>query len=85
MIQLAICYTRPGKKPQYVCLLQDAELIRQAAHVAVEQAESRAAAAGKDRVMARLEAAEVQRLRTSLEVLIPGFAAQFQPAAPGVM
>ncbi|HEV8041706.1 MAG TPA: hypothetical protein VGP62_22710, partial [Bryobacteraceae bacterium] len=53
----------------------DPELLRTAARLAIQQAEERAASvAESDPIMALLQAAEAQRLRTALEVLVPGFA-----------
>ncbi len=72
MIQLAICYSQPGQRPQYVAMVEDEELIRKAAHLAIEQAEMRAAAITPvDPVAGRLHAVEVARLRAALSILVP--------------
>jgi hypothetical protein len=73
MTQLAICYTQPGQRPQYVALVEDERLLRRAAQLAVEQAEFRAAAVSSDDTARRLHAVEVGRLRAALTVLVPGF------------
>ena len=73
MGSLIIAFGSPGKKPFSIATIEDPELLRIAASLAIRQAEERAAdVAGSDPVMALLQAAEVQRLRTALEVLVPG-------------
>jgi hypothetical protein len=85
MTQLAITYTAPGQKPHYVCLLDDEELLRRVAHLAMQQAEFRAAAVGsEDAIAGRLQRVEVQRLHDSLSILVPGFTAP-SVAVAGVM
>jgi hypothetical protein len=75
MASLIIVFSSPGKKPLSVATVEDVELLQRAARLAIEQAEERAAsAAGSDPVMALLQAAEVQRLRTALDLLVPGLA-----------
>ena len=71
MGSLIIAFTSPGKKPLSVATVEDPELLRSAARLAIRQAEDRASAES-DPVMALLQAAEVGRLRTALEVLVPG-------------
>jgi hypothetical protein len=84
MIQLAITYTQPGERPLSVAIIDDEELLRRAAQLALDQAERRAAAlASEDPIMGRLQAAEVRRLRAALSILIPGFSVQHM-AADGV-
>jgi hypothetical protein len=57
-----------------VATVEDQSLLRQVAHRALQQAEQRAAAvAAEDPIMGLLQAAEVQRLRATLSILIPGF------------
>jgi hypothetical protein len=71
---LIIAFSSPGKKPLSVATIEDPTLLRVAARLAIRQAEHRAAAnAGSDPVMALLQAAEISRLRTALELLAPGF------------
>jgi len=69
---LIIAFSSPGKKPLSIATIEDPELLRIAARLAIRQAEERAAeVAGSDPVMAMLQTAEVVRLRTALEVLVP--------------
>jgi hypothetical protein len=73
MGSLIIAFCSPGKKPLSVATIEDPELLRIAARLAIRQAHERAAnVAGSDPVMALLQGAEVMRLRTALEVLVPG-------------
>lgn len=73
---LTITYQAPGQRPLSVATVEDAGLLRQAAKLALEQAEQHAAAvASEDPVMGMLQAAEVRRLRAALSILIPGFTA----------
>jgi hypothetical protein len=75
---LTITYQAPGQRPLSVATVEDETLLRQAAHVAIEQAEQRAAAVtAEDPVMGMLQAAEVHRLRLALEIIVPGFSAQY--------
>ena len=79
---LTISYTVPGQRPLSVATVEDATLLRQAARLALQQAEQHAEAVSEeDPILGLLQAAETRRLRAALEVLIPGFAGQFQPAA----
>ena len=72
---LIIAFISPGRNPLSVATIEDAELLNAAARLAIRQAEERAVCiAESDPVMALLQAAEVRRLRTALEVLVPGFA-----------
>jgi len=74
MGSLTITYHPPGQRPLSVATVDDEGLLRQAAIVALAQAETRAAAiAAEDPIMGRLQAAEVDRLRATLAILIPGF------------
>jgi hypothetical protein len=76
---LTITYQAPGQRPLSVATIEDAELLKQAARIAIEQAELRAAAiAAEDPVMGMLQAAEVHRLRSALEIIVPGFSAHFK-------
>jgi hypothetical protein len=71
---LIIAFSSPGKKPLSVATIEDPTLLRMGARLAIRQAENRAAASAEsDPVMALLQAAEVCRLRTALELLAPGF------------
>jgi hypothetical protein len=74
MGSLTITYQAPGQQPMFVATVEDAGLLRQAAHLAIEQAEQRATAvAAEDPVMGLLQAAEVRRLHAALSILVPGF------------
>jgi hypothetical protein len=73
---LTITYQGPGKRPLSVATIDDPDLLRAAARVALDQAEQRVALLAKsDPVMARLQAAEVERLRAALEILVPDLSA----------
>jgi hypothetical protein len=73
MGSLIIAFQAPGRKPVSVAIVDDPELLNMVAQFAIQQAEQRVTAAAKsDPVMARLQAAEVQRLRTALGILVPG-------------
>ena len=74
MGSLTITYHAPGQRPLSVATVDDQALLRQVAHLALQQAEQRAAAiAREDPIMGLLQAAEVQRLRATLSIIIPGF------------
>ena len=74
MGSLTITYQPPGQRPLSVATVEDEGLLRQAAVLALAQAEGRAAAiATEDPIMGQLQAAEVKRLRATLAILIPGF------------
>ena len=74
MGSLTITYQAPGQRPLSVATVEDQALLRQVAQLALQQAEQRAAAvAAEDPIMGMLQAAEVQRLRATLSILIPGF------------
>jgi hypothetical protein len=74
MGSLTITYQPPGQRPLSVATVVHEGLLRQAAVLALAQAEKRAAAiAAEDPIMGQLQAAEVERLRTTLSILIPGF------------
>lgn len=71
---LTITYQAPGQSPLSVATVEDEDLLRQAAHIALKQAEQRAAAvASEDPIMGMLQTAEVRRLRAALAILVPGF------------
>jgi hypothetical protein len=75
MGSLIIAFSSPGKKPLSVATVEDPTLLRLAARLAIRQARERAVnIAESDPVLALLQTAEVQRLRTALEVLVPGLA-----------
>ncbi len=74
MGSLTITYQARGQRPLSVATIEDEGLLQQAAQIAIEQAEQHAAAvAAEDPVMGMLQAAEVQRLRAALSILVPGF------------
>jgi hypothetical protein len=73
MGSLTITYQAPGQRPLSVATVDDEGLLRQAAKLALEQAEQRAEAASEDPIMGMLQAAEVRRLRAALSILVPGF------------
>ena len=76
MGSLTITYESPGQAPVSVATVYDEGLLRQAARLAVEQAEREAkAVAAQDPIMGRLQVTEVTRLRAALSILVPGFAA----------
>ena len=73
MGSLIIAFSSPGKKPFSVATIEDPVLLLATARLAIRQAEERAESfAESDPVLALLQAAEVNRLRTALEVLVPG-------------
>ena len=83
---LTISYIQAGRAPVAIATVDDDTLLREVAILAIRQARSDAeAAAEEDPLMGRLQETEVARLAAALELLIPGFARQFQPAAAGVM
>ena len=73
MGSLIIVFQEPGKRPLSVATISDPTLLREAARIAIQEAKRRVAAA-ENPVIARLQEAEVQRLRTALEILVPGLA-----------
>jgi hypothetical protein len=74
MGSITITYQAPGQRPLSVATVEDEGLLRQAAQLALEQAERYAAAvAVEDPVMGWLQAAEVRRLRSALSIIVPGF------------
>lgn len=74
MVAIAITYTAPGLGVRSVATIEDQGLLRQAAQLALEQAEQRAAAAAsEDPIMGMLHSAEVRRLYAALSILVPGF------------
>jgi hypothetical protein len=73
MGSLTITYQSPGQRPMLVATIEDDDLLRKAAQLALFQAERRAAASAvADPVMGMLQAAEVRRLRAALSILVPG-------------
>ena len=77
MVSLIIVFQEPGKRPLSVATINDPALLQQAARIALQEAEQRVATA-ENPVIARLQKAEVQRLRTALEILVPGLADEKQ-------
>jgi hypothetical protein len=75
MCNLVIAYAEPGRKPLSVVSIEDPELLVRAAEVALREADKRVRNAASP-VLRRLEAADAQRLRTALEVLVPGMNSQ---------
>jgi gentisate 1,2-dioxygenase len=75
MGSIVIVYQEPGKRPLSVVSVENRELLEQAAHLALQVAERRVSMA-ENPVIARLEAAEAQRLRTALNILVPGMTAE---------
>jgi hypothetical protein len=80
---LIIAYTGPGTRgPLSVATIHDPELLRQAAVLAINEAQRRALRiAGSDPVMARLQEAEVHRLIAALSILVPGLVDDTSEAA----
>ena len=78
---LIIAYQAPGKAPLSVATIYDSELLRQAAFCAIEEAEQRAREfTGANPILARLQAAELDRLFAALRVLIPDLTDSPEPA-----
>jgi hypothetical protein len=71
MVSLIIAFHSSGKKPLSVATVENRELLRRAAQLAIEQAGERATSfAALDPLVKLLQAAEVQRLRTALNVWV---------------
>ena len=74
MGSLVIAYQIPGQPAQSVVTVNDRHLLLAAARAALEEAQQKTdELAAEDPVLGRLQAAEVARLRTALELLVPGF------------
>ena len=71
MGSLTITYQQKGKKPLSVAIIHDQDLLRMAAQMAISEAQQQLEET-EDPVLARLQSVEVARLRSMLEVLIPG-------------
>src|ERR1039457_2960070 len=71
MGSLTITYQQKGKKPLSVAIIHDPDLLRMAAQMAISEAQHQLEETD-DPVLARLQSVEVARLRSMLEVLIPG-------------
>ena len=71
MGSLTITYQQKGKKPLSVAIIHDPDLLRMAAQMAISEAQQQLEETD-DPVLARLQSVEVARLRSMLEVLIPG-------------
>jgi len=69
--KLLITYTAENGKPLSIATIDDPQLLLQAARVAIRQAEQRPK--DPDSVLAELRAAEIERLRTALSIVAPGF------------
>jgi hypothetical protein len=68
-----IVFSSPGRKPVSVAVVDDPELLRVAARLAIQQADDQVISIGDlDPVLALLQAAEAVRLRTVLEIVVPG-------------
>ena len=71
---LTITYEGSDGQSLAVATVRNEDLLWQAARIALKEAEeSVKTAAREDPLMGELQAAEAQRLRTTLAVLIPGF------------
>ncbi len=71
--QLTITYTSRNGKPLSIATIDDPQLLLQAARVALRQAKQRAK--DPDAILSELKAAEIERLRTALSIVAPGFEA----------
>lgn len=81
MVTLMIVFEEPGRKPLSVASVRNAELLHHVAVVALQEAEQEAAAVTRENpTLGKLRAAEVVRLRTTLEILIPNFHLEAFPA-----
>jgi hypothetical protein len=82
---LMIAFRENNERPKSVAILEDPELLLQAALLALEQAEQRAAEAARSNpLIGKIQSAEVERLRATLEILVPGFQSP-SPVASAVM
>ena len=82
MGSITITYQAPGQRPLSIATVEDEVLLKEAAKLALEQAEQQAAAAASDDpIMGMLQAAEVRRLREALSILVPGLRASCVAAA----
>src|ERR1035441_9187979 len=70
MGSLTITYQQKGKKPLSVAIIHDPDLLRMAALMAISEAQQQLEET--DDPVLRLQSVEVARLRSMLEVLIPG-------------
>jgi hypothetical protein len=71
--KLLITYTSENGKPLSIATIDDPQLLLQAARVAFRQAKQRAK--DPDAILSELKAAEIERLRTALSIVAPGFEA----------
>ena len=69
--KLLITYTSENGKPLSIATIDDPQLLLQAARIAYRQAKQQPKVA--DSVLAELRAAEIERLRTALSIVAPGF------------
>jgi hypothetical protein len=69
--RLLITYTSENGKPLSIAIVDDPQLLHQAARIALRQAKQRAK--DPDSVLAELKAAEIERLHTALSIVAPGF------------
>jgi len=81
MVTLILAFEEPGRKPLSVATVRNADLLQQAALVALREAEWEAASASRENpTLGKLRAAEVVRLRTTLGALIPNLNIEAFPA-----
>jgi hypothetical protein len=77
-LTIILAFQEPGRRPVSIASINDdpddPELLQRLARVALKQAEERVTDLLRSNpTMAKLQAAELSRLRTSLEILVPGF------------
>jgi hypothetical protein len=86
MATLIIAFEAPGKQPLSVATIHDPQLLRQAAFCALVEAEHRAEAlVGTNPILARLQAAELQRLLSALQILVPDLTDNLEPDRTAVV
>ena len=69
--RLLITYTSANGKSLSIATIDDPQLLLQAARIAFRQAKQQPRE--PDSVLAELRAAEIERLRTALSIVAPGF------------
>ena len=69
--KLLITYTSENGKPLSIATIDDPQLLLQAARIAFRNAKQQPK--DRDSVLAELRAAEIERLRTALSIVAPGF------------
>jgi hypothetical protein len=75
---IILAFQEPGRRPVSIGSVDDdPELLHLVARAALRRAEGRVAElVHSNPTMAKLQAAELDRLRTSLDILVPGFDSQ---------